>query len=114
LRLPGSPIHKDEACRRSLTKGPPAQFQKRPPRPPAPVCELHRGYIEEQLANGMTAQVIWQNLSMELGFSHEYASVKRYVHRLKERHPDLAGVILDRFVHHTEITRMDGTSCRLH
>ena len=59
----------------------------------ASVCEPYRGYIEEELARGLSARRIWQDLRMELGFPHEYASVKRYVRRLRERHPEVAGVM---------------------
>ena len=60
---------------------------------PASACEPYRGYIEEKLAKGLTAQVIWQDLRLELGFTHQYASVKRYVRQIKKRHPEVAGVM---------------------
>ena len=60
---------------------------------PTSACEPYRGYIEEELARGLSAQRIWQDLRIELGFPHEYASVKRYVRRLRERHPEVAGVM---------------------
>ena len=60
---------------------------------PASFCEPYRDYIEQELAKGLTAQRIWQDLREDLGFSHQYPSVKRYVRRLKESHPEVAGVM---------------------
>ena len=60
---------------------------------PASVCEPYRSLIEDGLAKGLTAQRIWQDLRIEYGFPHQYASVKRYVHRLKKKHPEVSGVM---------------------
>jgi len=42
-----------------------------------------RTAIDEKLAQGLTAQRIWQDLSEEFGYSASYESVKRYVRGLE-------------------------------
>ena len=75
-----------------------------PPRPPAlaPVsalaattsaCEIHRDWIEQQLALGRNAQSIYQDLVEHHGFAHRYNSVKRFVRRLKAREPERFDVL---------------------
>ncbi len=56
-------------------------------------CEPYRHDIENSLGRGLTAQRIWQDLREEYGFSHGYASVKRFVNCLKKRRPEVAGVM---------------------
>ena len=75
-----------------------------PPRPPAlaPVsalaattsaCEIHRDWIEQQLALGRNAQSIYQDLVEHHGFAHRYNSVKRFVRGLKAREPERFDVL---------------------
>ncbi len=74
--------------------------QNPPPRPPAqkPVatpsaCELHREWIESQVALGRNAVSIYQDLCERFGFTHQYTSVKRFVARLKAREPERFDVL---------------------
>ena len=47
-------------------------------------CEAHRQRIEKQLDLGLSAQRIYQDLKVERGFRSSYASVQRFVKKLKE------------------------------
>ena len=69
-----------------------------PPRPgrapAASACEPYRELIESGLAAGRNAMAIWQDLVDDHGFAAKYASVKRYVGRLRasatpEAHPSI-------------------------
>lgn len=60
---------------------------------PASACEPYRGIIEAAVARGLTAQRIWQDLREDYHFSHQYASVKRFVHTVKRCHPEVAAVM---------------------
>ena len=75
-----------------------------PPRPPARVaasapkvatsaCEIHREWLEQQVALGRNAQSIYQDLVERHGFAHRYNSVKRFVRGLKAREPDRFDVL---------------------
>jgi len=68
-----------------------------PPRPPAPpvqsACEPHRGWIEQQVAQGRNAMAIYQDLVDEYDFAHRYNSVKRFVGTLKRRDPERFDVL---------------------
>ena len=62
--------------------------------PAASACEPYREVIEAALAAGRNATAIWQDLVDDHGFTARYASVKRYVARLKasappEAHPSI-------------------------
>ena len=46
-------------------------------------CEPYREFIEASLAKGRNAMAIWQDLVDDHGFTHRYASVKRFVHGLR-------------------------------
>ena len=50
-------------------------------------CEAHRQRIEKQLDLGLSAQRIYQDLKVECGFRSSYASVQRFVKKLKEEQP---------------------------
>lgn len=69
-----------------------------PPRPgrapAASACEPYREFIEAALTVGRNAMAIWQDLVDDHGFGAKYASVKRYVAKLKgaatpEAHPSI-------------------------
>ena len=49
--------------------------------------------IEAGLQQGLTAQRIWQDLCTEVAYPHSYASVRRYVRRLKHAQPKLVDVM---------------------
>ncbi len=70
------------------------------PRPPAPkpvatpsACEIHRDWIESQVALGRNAMSIYQDLTEKFGFTHRYNSVKRFVAALKAREPERFDVL---------------------
>ena len=60
---------------------------------PASACEPYRSIIEAAVAKGLTAQRIWQDLNEDYHFSHQYASVKRFVRTVKRRRPEVAAVM---------------------
>lgn len=51
--------------------------------PAASTCEPYRELIERALARGRNAKAIWQDLVDDHGFTAQYASVKRFVNRLR-------------------------------
>jgi len=51
-------------------------------------CTTHRARIEAKLEEGLSAQRIYQDLVMEVGFSGSYQSVKRYVRQLRGQQPE--------------------------
>ena len=63
--------------------------------PPGPqsAAEPYREFIEAAVAKGLSAQRIWQDLREDYGYGHAYASVKRYVRRVKRAHPEVADVM---------------------
>lgn len=80
--------------------GPPGQNRQfsimtRPPTPPAKqsLCEPHRKFIEERVALGQPAQVIWQDMVDELSFQGRYNSVKRFVRKIRVVAPEVFAVI---------------------
>ena len=79
------------------TGSPEVANQIPPPRPPAPpvqsACEPHRGWIEQQVAQGRNAMAIYQDLVDEYDFAHRYNSVKRFVGTLKRRDPERFDVL---------------------
>jgi len=63
------------------------------PRPPgrspaASACEPLREVIVERLGLGRNAMAVWQDLVTDHGFEHGYASVRRFVARLRRTDPD--------------------------
>lgn len=62
--------------------------------PIASACEPYRELIEEELGRGRTAKAIWQDLVTEHGFGARYASIQRFVQKLRAaRVPEACGVI---------------------
>jgi hypothetical protein len=55
--------------------------------PQASACEPYREWIESGVRQGRTAMSIWQDLVDDHGFSSSYASVKRFVVKLREEAP---------------------------
>jgi len=74
----------------------PAAWPPRPGRSPAAsACEPYKELIELALAKGRNAVAIWQDLVDEHGFAHRYASVMRYVKKLRgPTTPEAHGVII--------------------
>lgn len=62
--------------------------------PQASACEPFRERIEAALAVGRNARAIWQDLVDQVGFPGGYASVRRFVHRLRATAPPEARVII--------------------
>lgn len=62
-------------------------------RGPGSIVEPYREVIEAAVSKGLTAQRIWQDLREEQGFGGGYASVKRFVRRMKQAHPEVADVM---------------------
>jgi transposase len=60
---------------------------------PPGAAEPYRKQIEAGLRQGLTAQRIYQDLCELEAYPHKYASVRRYVRRLKQRHPKLVDVM---------------------
>src|SRR6266571_6883586 len=60
---------------------------------PPGVAEPYRAQIEAGLRQGLTAQRIYQDLCDLEAYPHKYASVRRYVRRLKQQHPKLVDVM---------------------
>ena len=48
---------------------------------------MHWERIEQALRLGRNAMAIWQDLVTEHGFTHGYASVKRFVGKLRAQEP---------------------------
>src|SRR4030042_4298078 len=61
---------------------------------PQSAAETYRASIEGGIARGLTAQRIWQDLTAEYGYGFGYASVKRFVRRVKRSHPEVADVLV--------------------
>src|SRR6266849_1807450 len=53
---------------------------------PPGVAEPYRKQIEAGLRQGLTAQRIFQDLCEQEAYPHKYASVRRYVRRLKQHY----------------------------
>jgi transposase len=82
--------------------GPSADPERLPPWPPpasraptASACEPYRELIEQALARGRNAMAIWQDLVDDHGFPGRYASVRRFVAKLRgQRSPEAHPVIV--------------------
>jgi len=62
--------------------------------PSASACEPYREIIEAGLERGRNAMAIWQDLVTEHGFGAKYASVLRYVEKLRGTRPVEARVVI--------------------
>src|SRR5262245_37807421 len=63
-----------------------------PPGPPAAAAP-YRAQIEAALAQGLSAQRIWQDLGEQVGYAHSSGSVRRFVRQLKRARPEVADVL---------------------
>ena len=63
--------------------------------PSESACEPYREFIEAELAKGRNAMAIWQDLVDGHGFSDRYASVKRFVRKLRESAAPEARVVIE-------------------
>jgi transposase len=65
------------------------------PAPSASGCEPYRALILEGLRRGRNAMAIWQDLVDQHGFAGRYASVRRFVRRVRgSQPPEPAGIIV--------------------
>jgi transposase len=62
--------------------------------PTASACEPYRELIEEAAARGRNAMAIWQDLVDDHGFGARYASVKRFMARLRKTAPPEARAVI--------------------
>ena len=62
--------------------------------PSASACEPYRAIIAEALARGRNAVAIWQDLVDDHGFTARYASVRRFVVKLRGHRPAEARVVI--------------------
>jgi transposase len=72
------------------------EVDPRPGRSPsASACEPYREIIEGALSKGRNAMAIWQDLVDGQGFSGRYASVKRFVNKLRGSPTPEARVVIE-------------------
>ena len=62
--------------------------------PTASACEPYRELIEPALARGRNAMAIWQDLVDDHGFPGRYASVRRFVAKLRGQQPPAAHPVI--------------------
>jgi hypothetical protein len=75
--------------------GPADETRKPDPAWSASACEPYREFIEAELAKGRNATAIWQDLVDGHGFSEKYASVKRFVRKLRGSSTPEARVVIE-------------------
>jgi transposase len=88
---PANEVYTDPAARTSLPTAKPANevftdsatAVKVTTSRSASTCEAYREFIEASLAKGRNAMAIWQDLVDDCGFKHHYASVRRFVLKLR-------------------------------
>src|SRR5436190_15351903 len=62
--------------------------------PAASACEPYREIIEQAVSRGRNAMAVYQDLVGDHGFAAKYASVRRFVARLREHQPPEARVVI--------------------
>ena len=81
----------------STDPGPPSAVVAAPVRPgrapTASACEPYRELVVDAVRRGRNAMAIWQDLVDQHGFDGRYASVRRFVGRLRVTTPEPAGII---------------------
>ena len=90
-RLPANPASQvstdSKAASRVSTDPTPGQllsgWPPRPVRSPPSACEPHREFIDAALRKGRNAVAIYQDLVTDHGFRARYASVRRFVCKLR-------------------------------
>jgi len=74
----------------SLSSPAPVEFPVWPPpgrSPHSSACEIHREWLEPELQRGRHARALWQDLVDDFGFRGSYASVQRFVRKLRGASP---------------------------
>lgn len=91
---PPNPATTGEVSTDSVSTATVAATVARPGRAPtASACEPYRELIVEAVRRGRNAMAIWQDLVDQHGFDGRYASVRRFVGRLRRTTPEPAGII---------------------
>jgi transposase len=91
---PPNPATTGEVSTDSVSTATVAATVARPERAPtASACEPYRELIVEAVRRGRNAMANWQDLVDQLGFDGRYASVRRFVGRLRRMTPEPAGII---------------------
>jgi len=81
--------------------------------PTASACEPYRELIELALSRGRNAMAIWQDLVDEHGFPARYASVRRFVVKLRgQRRPEAHPVIITAAGEEAQVDYGDGPMVR--
>jgi len=75
--------------------GPADETQTSALTPSESACEPFREFIEAELAKGRNAMAIWQDLVDGHGFGEKYASVKRFVRKLRGSSASEARVVIE-------------------
>jgi transposase len=75
--------------------GPADETRKPASTPSESACEPYREFIEAELAKGRNAMAIWQDLVDGHGFGEKYASVKRFVRKLRGSSTPEARVVIE-------------------
>jgi transposase len=75
--------------------GPAGENRTRASTSSASACEPFREFIKAELAKGRNAMAIWQDLVDRHGFSEKYASVKRFVRKLRGSPTPEARVVIE-------------------
>jgi transposase len=75
--------------------GPTDETPKPASTPSESACEPYREFIEAELAKGRNAMAIWQDLVDGHGFGEKYASVKRFVRKLRGSSTPEARVVIE-------------------
>lgn len=86
---PQVPADLDSGSSTGIQNGPkvPTDFLPVIPSTHSAAIQPHAAGIREKVLRGLTAQRIYQDLVEDLSFSGSYDSVKRYVRKLRKRHP---------------------------
>jgi transposase len=96
VRRPGRWGHDSKPAKGVSTDPATVPWPPPPARAPrASACEVYRELIAEALGRGRNAVAIYQDLVDDHGFPAGYASVKRFVARLRETAPPEARVIIE-------------------
>ena len=84
------------------------------PAPSASVCEPYRTLILDAIRRGRNATAIWQDLVDQHGFEGRYASVRRYVRRVRGGiTPEPSGIIETAPGEEAQVTTAKGRCCAI-
>jgi transposase len=94
VRAPGRWGHaKAKAAKETSTDSMPWPRPGRSPQ--ASACEPYREWLEQGVGHGRTAMALWQDLVDDHGFESSYASVKRFVVKLRAEAPREAHPVIE-------------------